>query len=350
MCCLDNWLKERTTGCAIKMLRTTSRAFEMEDHHMNRIETLRERVDALENHVRRLEHPLRWRRGIVCSLLAGLAALVLFFPGLASAGIDPASYQHVDINHPYPAQYADAGGYVSCPVGTKAVASGVTSSGLRDFLTTGITTFDGNGAFATARGIAGGYLQISVRCVDAAQVQSSILRTKSIRDHRGGYYHSGRVDCPQGTVAYGGGGFFSRPGGQPFGNATVYASMPVGDGTGWVFAAAGGLLFNDTELWVSAHCLPRGQFGQIVTVTETDTAPEGTNYPTLSATARCPFGFAYAGGAWLHPGDSSAPQWVGYLTVSNMTADDKGWFARAWTFGIGAKLTATVQCMTLVID
>ncbi len=192
---------------------------------MNHIETLRERVDALENHVRRVEHPLRWRRGIVCSLLAGLAALVLVFSGPASAGIDPASYQHVDINHDYPAPYGDAGGYVSCPVGTKAVASGVTLSGPRDVSTTGLTTFDGNGAFATARGNAGGRLQISVRCVDAAQVQSSILRAKSIRDLRGGYYQSGRVDCPQGTLAYGGGGFFSRPGGQPFGHACRSCDM-----------------------------------------------------------------------------------------------------------------------------
>jgi len=33
---------------------------------------LRERVDTLENHVRRVERRLRWRRGIACSLLAGL--------------------------------------------------------------------------------------------------------------------------------------------------------------------------------------------------------------------------------------------------------------------------------------
>jgi hypothetical protein len=107
-------------------------------------------------------------------------------------------------------------------------------------------------------------------------------------------------------------------------------------------------------MWVSTHCLPRGQFGQIVTGTETDTAPPGIpsspNYPTLFAAARCPFGFAYAGGAWLHRRGSSAPEWVGYLTVSNMTADNKGWFARAWTFAEGAELTVTVQCMTLVID
>ena len=39
---------------------------------------------------------------------------------------------------------------------------------------------------------------------------------------------------------------------------------------------------------------------------------------------------------------------VGNLTVSNVTADDGGWFARAWISTEGAQLTATVQCMTAV--
>ena len=287
--------------------------------------------------------------------VASLAALVLVFPGPVSAGIDPASYQHVDVSHDYPAPYGVAGSFISCPAGTKAVASGGTSSGLRDFLTAGFTTLDENGAFATAIGNTGGRLQISARCVDAAQVQGSTLATTAVRDHRPtAHLHTGRASCPPGTVAYGGGGFFSQPGGsQPFGINFVYASMPDADGTGWFFAAGGSLL-PDKEMWISTHCLPRGQFGQIVTVTATDSAPPGDpsspNYPTLFADARCPFGFAYAGGAWLHRPGSSTPEWVGYLTVSNMAADDRGWSARAWTFSGGAELTVMVQCMTLRID
>ena len=33
--------------------------------------------------------------------LASLATLVLVFPAPASAGIDPASYHHVDVNHDF---------------------------------------------------------------------------------------------------------------------------------------------------------------------------------------------------------------------------------------------------------
>jgi hypothetical protein len=283
------------------------------------------------------------------ALLASLAAPMLLVPvPPASAAIDPASYQHVDVIYDYPAPYGYAGGYASCPAGMKAVASGATSSGLRDVgVTVAFTTFDGTGAFVKGFGDAGGHLQVSARCVDAAQVQGSTLATTVVRDHRPSYTHDGRATCPPGTIAYGGGGFLSQPGSQPFGS--VYASMPDANGTRWLFGTAGGLS-NTTELWVSTHCLPRREFGQILTVTATDTAPPGVPrwpYPTLFTAAHCPTGYAaYAGGAWLHRAGSSTPERVGNLTVSNMTADDRGWFARAWISTEGAQLTATVQCMT----
>ena len=279
--------------------------------------------------------------------LASLAALVLVFPGPASAGIDPASYQHVDVTRDY--ANGVAGGFISCPAGTKAVASGATSSAQYDILTAGLTTFDQNGAFATAKN-GSGHLQISARCVDAAQLLGSTLATTDVRDHRPDeHFHAGRANCPPGTVAYGGGGFFSQPGSQPFGSNSVYASMPDADGTGWFFAAVG-LLFPDKEMRISTHCLPRGQFGEIFTYTATDIAPDGQTYLTLSAAARCESGYAYAGGAFWHREGSSTPERMGYLTVSNMTADDRGWFARGLAFVKGAQLTVTVQCMTLRID
>jgi hypothetical protein len=281
--------------------------------------------------------------------LASLATLVLVFPAPASAGIDPASYHHVDVNHDFVPD-GKAEGLVSCPAGTKAVASGATSSGLLDTLTA-LTTSDRNGAFAMGEGNAGGHLQISARCVDAAQVQGSTRAETTVRDHRPNVHlHSGRVSCPPGTVAYGGGGFFSQPGGQPSAvGGNMYASMPDADGTGWFFANAGRFLPPDTELLISTHCLPRAEFGQIFTYTATDTGPSedpGSPYPTLSAAARCESGSAYAGGAWLHRKGSSTPEWAGTLTVSNMTADDRGWFARGYTWEPDMQLTATVQCMT----
>ena len=292
------------------------------------------------------------RRLVRPAVVAALAAATLVSVGPASAAIDPASYLHVDVIRDYPGQSGQAGGYVSCPAGLKAVASGATSSGLRDVLTSGLTTFDGNGVFVTGRAHSPSRLEVSARCVTAAQVQGSTLATNLVRESGG--VHTGRASCPPGTLAYGGGGVFSEPGGLPgtwpFGSRAVYASMPDANGTDWIFAAWGSL-FPDLEMWTWTRCLPSGGFGHILTVTATEKTPGAVPAPgaTLSSAARCPTGYyAYAGGAWWHHASSSTPALYGYLSVSNMTADDRGWFARGWTDTRGGALTATVQCMSTV--
>jgi hypothetical protein len=285
------------------------------------------------------------------AIVAALVAATLVPVGPASAAIDPGSYYHVDAIQDYPSPYGAAGGYIPCPAGMKAVASGAASSGLRDDgVTAGLTTFDGSGVLVTAFGDAGRHLQISARCVDAAQVQDSTLATMGIRNHDGSYDYNGRATCPPGTVAYGGGGYMHQVGGPPFRADFVYASMPDANGTDWFVGALSSASLPDKELSIGTHCLPRSQFGQITTVTATDTAPaDAYHYPyaTLSTAAHCPTGYAaYAGGAWLHRAGSSTNATIGNLTVSNMTADDTGWFARGWTSTAGVQLTATVQCMT----
>jgi hypothetical protein len=289
------------------------------------------------------------RRLVRPAILAALGAAALVPVGPASAAIDPASYLHVDEFRDYPGQPGQAGGYVTCPAGMKAVASGATSSGLFDVLTSGLTTFDGNGVFVTGHAYSPSRLQVSARCVTAAQVQDSTLATNLVvNDGKG--VHTGRATCSPGTLAYGGGGVFSEPGGLPgswpFGSHAVYASMPDANGTDWVFAALGSL-HPDLEMWTWTRCLSSGGFGHILTVTATETPP--STYTRLFAAARCPTGYhAYAGGAWWHRAGSSEPAFYGYLSVSNMTADDGGWFARGWTDVQGGQLTATVQCMSTV--
>jgi hypothetical protein len=310
------------------------------------------RPELLATPVDRLDVLMIAHRLVRPAIVAALAAAILLPVGPASAAIDPASYLHVDVIRAYPPSRM-AGGYVSCPAGMKAVASGATSSGLRDVLTSGLTTFDGNGVFATGRSYAlPGRLEISARCVTAAQVQGSTLATNLVTE--AGYFHTGRATCPPGTLAYGGGGVFSEPGGLPgswpFGSRAVYASMPDANGTDWVFAAWGSLS-PGLEMWTWTRCLPSGGFGHVLTVTATEKTPVPVPDPraTLFAAARCPTGYhAYAGGAWWHHASSSTPALYGYLSVSNMTADDRGWFARGWTETRGGALTATVQCMSTV--
>jgi hypothetical protein len=50
----------------------------MEEHHMDHMDNLRERVDALERHARRVERQARWWRGIACgAMVVGLVSLPL---------------------------------------------------------------------------------------------------------------------------------------------------------------------------------------------------------------------------------------------------------------------------------
>jgi hypothetical protein len=293
-----------------------------------------------------------FRRLTHSAAIAALAAATLVAAAPASAAINPASYRLVDsvVGFPYP--NGAAGGYFFCPPYMKAVAWGATSSGLRDpGITAGFTDASSDrGVFATAIGSIGQQLRMTARCVDDAQLQGSTLTTTLVNhpDPAQPWNHFARTACPTGTVAYGGGHYFNR-GGQPASGGFTYASIP--DTTGWMVGASS-RSSDAPDMVIVAHCLPRSQFGQIVTVRATDTAPADVqpsypNYPVLFAGAHCPAGFfAYAGGAWLHRFGDSTPTWAGYLTVSDMTYDDQGWFARAWVNTKHAQLTTTVQCMT----
>lgn len=267
---------------------------------------------------------------------------------LASAFFDPATYTHIDYVLNYPYAYGFTGTALACPPGTKAVSSGAISSYRQSFLTGVNTLIDGSGVYVSGYGQAGQLLQVSGRCVPAAQVQNSTTASKTLRDHRGGWSpRVMRVSCPAGTIAYGGGGFTTVQGSPTWQGSYMFASLPSTDPAEWIYGAYGEVN-TKTNLFVSTHCLPRSELGSIVTIRETVTAPDNVYNPEIFVGARCPTGYwALAGGALLHRnGNYLAPEHVGYLTSSNMAADDQGWFARAWTFTQGAQLTAVVRCMT----
>jgi len=291
---------------------------------------------------------------MAAAVVAPLAALLTLSlaPG-ASAAIDPTTYQHVEKSHDISWGSDGGGGFVSCPAGTQAKASGAATTGLQDILAAGpMTTFTGLSGWARARGPLGDHVAVSARCVDAAQLQGSTLApTVTKRDDR--LFRTGsvtaRTDCPRGTVAYGGGGF-SGGAAQPRAAESVFASVPDAAGTGWVYGVWDPF-FSPSEATVTAHCLPRAQFGELATVYATAEYPPGwppsSGYPTVQTTARCPAGFyAYGGGAFVHMAYTPTPERVGWLTVSTMTADDRGWYARGMPWLPGAQISAQVQCMT----
>jgi hypothetical protein len=278
------------------------------------------------------------------------AALSIALAAAASAAINPLSYTTPLANFGPPDADGHAGGYISCPAGTKAVSAG--GSG---YLNSADTTFDGNGAFVTGYY---GTLLADLRCVPAQQVQASTLASVTLHDNRShwlGLHFASRALCPRGTIAYGGGGFFHRPSSAPTvqDDQPVSASTPLSDGSGWLFAGtlldAG--LAKDEEVTTSTHCLPRTEFGEIRSVTEIfapapDAPKSGGNFfpplPIVFGAARCPAGFyAYAGGfAW-------SPAGHGGTDTSVMAAGDRGWFAMGRAFLPDARLSVTVQCVAI---
>jgi hypothetical protein len=257
------------------------------------------------------------------------------------AAADEPGYQHALAVTYFDSTGSQAGGYVTCPQGHSAVASGASSGQRLGYLQSGLTTFDGRGGYQTAWGWDRHQFQISAQCVTADRLAGTTLATRTVRDHTGTWKaYTRRAACPAGTVAYGGGAFTSYQGTLTGGLAT-FGSVP--DPTGWTYSGAGTL--NGTELVISSHCLPRAKLGTILTVTSTVHGPDSYSDTPVFTAARCPAGtFAFTGGAFYHQRGTSTPQWNGYLTTLGMTADERGWFAIGRTWIPGTDLTVTVRC------
>jgi hypothetical protein len=284
--------------------------------------------------------PARRRLGVLSTLvLTALLTSVSWLLPVVPASAD-SLYVPVATTFPFPADGGGAGGWISCPGGTRAVSSGALSTG---WLTAGLVTHDGRGAYHTAYGGSTSSLQVLARCVDPGRLAGSVLATKTVRDHRGYRARTTTVGCPIGTVAFGGGGFQATASGAPVASGPfTFGSSPMGNG--WRYSAASDL--GDGSLVASTHCLPRAKLGRFVSVTSTDTVTAGSGRVDLGSTARCPSGtFAFAGGAYFHRPGSSTPVNAGHLTVSTMAADDRGWTASGRRFESGElALTAKVLC------
>ncbi len=279
---------------------------------------------------------LRTRILRALAAVAAVAAAVTASPAFAA----DSGYRSAAASWSFGSQPGSAGGYLSCPTGTKAVSSGAASAVRLGYLQSGLTTFDGNGGYHTAFGWDGLPFQAYAQCVQASRLSGSTLATRTLRDHTGQFRaHVSRAECPTGTVAYGGGGFTSYQGNVSGGLAN-FGSVPAGNG--WTYGGAGTV---GGELVVSAHCLPRAKLGRVVTESTTVSGPGSSDATTVHAGARCPSGFfAFAGGGYFHQPGSLTPAWRGYLTWSMMSADDRGWSAGGWTHAPDTRLTVTVRC------
>ncbi len=279
----------------------------------------------------------------VGAAVAVLTAVMSVLAAAAPASAADPNYQQAFANYQFGAgtDYTNVSGYVGCPAGTRVVTTGATSGDRDSMLSGGSTTFDGTRGFHAAWGHDNRTLQLRATCVASSRLAGSFPTTLTVRDHRTGWRsYVKSVTCPAGTVAYGGGGN-ELTGGVPTGRLYTFGSMPSGNG--WTYAATGTL--GTSQLAVGAHCVPRAKLGNIVTVSNTATRPDVTGRPQILASARCPSGyFAFAGGAWYHPVGSTTPEWRGYLTTSDIAADERGWFAVGTTWYPGTQLTSVVRC------
>jgi hypothetical protein len=225
----------------------------------------------------------------------------------------------------------------------QALAWGGTVTNGYTWLTAGVTTWNSDGAFVTAHdGFHQGALQASVRCVAADRLRGQTLVTGTTKGagHTGSQPFIRAATCPSGTVPFGGGGWVT---GSSYQDVIDFGSFP--NQNGWWIGRVTDLENGKRDLWFSTHCLPRNRLGNVVTVMETVTGPNTRAATNVSVGARCPSGyFAFAGGSWFRlPGDLY-PSAGGRIQVSNMAADDRGWFGKGQTTWPNMQLSTRVMC------
>jgi hypothetical protein len=275
-------------------------------------------------------------------LLAFAAVWSLLSPAPASAAAQDPGYHHMDVPFEFGGN-PHTGGYIRCPAGMQALAWGGTVTNGYTWLTAGVTTWNSDGAFVTAHdGFHQGALQASVRCVAADRLRGQTLVTGTTKGagYTGSQPFIRAATCPSGTVPFGGGGWVT---GSSYQDVIDFGSFP--NQNGWWIGRVTDLENGKRDLWFSTHCLPRNRLGNVVTVMETVTGPNTRAATNVSVGARCPSGyFAFAGGSWFRlPGDLY-PSAGGRIQVSNMAADDRGWFGKGQTTWPNMQLSTRVMC------
>lgn len=281
--------------------------------------------------------------GALALAAAAIAPVVTAAP--ATAATYP-GYSHVASTHGFGSSYY-TGGYVDCPPGKLAIASGSVNSDPRGMLLSGSTTTAGTGSFASGQSVPGSgeVLEVRSQCVDAGALSGFTRASLTLRDHTSAGWgtYVKKATCPEGYVAYGGGAnVINRDGYYDAYGLYTHGTLP--NGRFWTYSGTGAL--SGRPLMVEAKCLPRARLGRMVTVDETVTGSStvGGRHPVI-VSARCPAGYvAFAGGAAFHPVGSTTSTWHGYLRANLMSADDRGWTAVGDTFSPNTQLTVRVRC------
>lgn len=258
-------------------------------------------------------------RTMLVALMAICGAGVFLAAAPASA-FDSASFQ--TIYRYYDGSVGSpAGGFATCPTGTKAVSAGGSNAALSDLT----LSLDGLSAYSigTPIGAAAPYTVVQATCVPAGQVSHATLIHVAIPAAPGNIFRA-NFTCPAGTSAFGGGGYFTRPNGSLSPGHRLYADAPTPDGRGWLFRALGAA--SNQILHATVRCIPPpapplGHFYSVVTASTNVANTQGGT----SGKAVCPTGTKpVSGGAWWTT-SSGAIDSLAVLTSSESTHSPDAW-------------------------
>jgi hypothetical protein len=231
------------------------------------------------------------------TMLAALMAICgagVFLAAAPASAFDSASFQTI-YRHYDGSVGSPAGGFATCPTGTKAVSAGGSNAVLSDLT----LSLDGLSAYSIGTPIGAGapYTVVQATCVPAGQVSHATLVHIAIPAAPGNIFRA-NLSCPPGTSAFGGGGYFTAADGSLSPGARLYADAPTADGKSWLFRAKGlsaSQIVHATVRCVPPVAPPLGHFYSVVTVSKNVAfSASGT-----SGTAVCPTGAKpVSGGAW----------------------------------------------------
>jgi hypothetical protein len=289
----------------------------------------------------------------VVAAMAGALVLPAGSASATSAALIPSTFVVVHQSRLIPRD-VDPGEFIqaNCPAGTKAVAAGVISSGLkalsiRDTPVEMAVVDSGAGSGADQ------FVVAQATCAPSAQLADAHVITGTLRNHTSNPASTLTTNCPAGEIAIGGGALVLNPDGfrNPNASVTTLANAPANGGRGWTVTVKDftNNKFDPDQIAAKVRCIPGPRPGEKTTVLKETVFPmtprPGSGVAQAQGYSICPSGTLPITGGAVITGSSSDGA-IG-LNTTELVQDVGGWFANGWaqvTAGIPAALHVIVRC------
>ena len=198
------------------------------------------------------------RRGLRAALATAvmLVALVAGLPGSAHAAVSRGEILYF-WSRADGTVYQQVSTFATCPTNWSVISMGAGNANL-----TGLIVFpDGTGVLASGylNNSSAPYLPVELGCAPTADLTGVTNVSAEVDDHTAPTgttkTFSATVNCPQGSYAFAGGGYFLDHAGSLSSTAASFlTNAPTPDGHGWTFSATA--LRGQNKLTVRARCMP----------------------------------------------------------------------------------------------